>query len=77
MEIKFKNINHRKDFISVDEKTAISAHGEIFEVGDIVKHESQGDDIATIHSFLLDKESMDVLAQTNLGTARICFIYKK
>lgn len=29
MEINFKNNNHRKDYLSVDGKTAISAHGEI------------------------------------------------
>jgi hypothetical protein len=76
MEIKFENSNHRKDFLSVDKQTAISAHGEIFDVGDVVKHQSEGDDTATISSFFLDEETMDVVAQTNLGTARICFLYK-
>jgi hypothetical protein len=75
-EIKFKKLQHRKDFLSVDQKTAISAEGEIFEVGDSVKHESQGDEIAEIKSFRLNVDSMDVVAQTNLGEARICFIYK-
>jgi hypothetical protein len=76
MYIDFKNVEHRKDYLSVDKETAISAHGEIFQIGDVVKHESQGDDTAIIQSFSLDEESMDVIVQTNLGTARICFIYK-
>lgn len=71
-----KELKLRRDFLSVDEKVAISAHGEIFEVGDKVKHESQGDEIAEILSFELDKVTNDVVARTNLGTAKICFIYK-
>ena len=67
---------YRIDYLSVDKQIALSAEGEFFKVGDIVKHESEGDDTATIESFFLNEETMDVLAQTNLGAARICFIYK-
>lgn len=76
MIIDFKEIEDRKDYLSVDKLTAISAEGELFRVGDVVKHESQKDEEATITSFSLDEKTMDVIAQTNLGTARICFIYK-
>lgn len=74
--ITFDKLSHRRDYLSVDKQVAISAEGEIFEVGDIVKHESQGDSQATISAFTINEETMDVVAQTNLGTARICFIYK-
>ena len=37
MIINFKNVNHRKDYLSVDKLTAISAEGELFEVGDLVE----------------------------------------
>ena len=37
MNIDFKNVNHRKDYLSVDKLTAISAEGQLFEVGDIVE----------------------------------------
>jgi hypothetical protein len=74
--INFTEIKDRKDYLSVDKLIAISAEGSIFHIGDIVKHESQEDETATIQSFLLDRDSMDVIAQTNLGTARICFLYK-
>ena len=77
-EIDFKQfeVKIRKDYLSVDKETAISSEGEIFSIGDKVKHESQGEEIATIESFSLNEETMDVIAQTNLGTARISFLYK-
>jgi hypothetical protein len=75
-EINFKQIKYRKDFLSVDGKTAISAEGEIFDIGDVVKHDSQGDEVAIIKNFRTDETSMDVIAQTNLGSARICFLNK-
>lgn len=73
---ELEDVKYRKDYLSVDKQTAISAHGEFFEVGDVVKHESQGEEKATIESFYLDEVEMDVIAKTTLGTARICFIYK-
>lgn len=33
--VNFKNLNYRKDFLSVDKLTAISSEGDIFEVGDV------------------------------------------
>lgn len=78
-EINFKNVYDRQDYLSVDETTAISSNGEIFHIGDVVKHEDNAvaDQEATIISFSLNKETMDVIAQTERGTARISFIYKK
>lgn len=73
----FANFENTKDFLSVDKKTAISANGEVFHIGAVVMHESEGNDMATITSFSLNEETMDVIAHTNLGTARICFIYNK
>jgi NADH dehydrogenase FAD-containing subunit len=66
--INFNEINNIKDFLSVDEKTAISAHGEIFNIGDLVEHEDDGG-VATIQSFELDKQSNDVRANTEKGWA--------
>lgn len=76
-EIYFKESSNRKDFLSVDEKTAISAHGEIFNIGDLVEHEDEEAGVATINSFSLDKQSNDVKAHTEKGWTRICFIKKK
>lgn len=75
-EIDFKNIKDRKDYLSVDGLTAISSEGEIFHVGDVVKHESENSDTAKISKFFLNEETMDIIAQTNLGAARISFLYK-
>ena len=74
--INFNEINNRKDFLSVDEQTAISAHGEIFNIGDLVRHQDTEVGNATIQSFELDKQSNDVRANTEKGWARICFISK-
>lgn len=76
MLVNFENVEHRKDFLSVDQQTAISAHGEIFKVGDTVKHESQEDEIAVIQHFYLDIENDEVRAQTTKGNAAIVFLYK-
>lgn len=75
-EINFKDVNNRKDFLSVDGETAISAHGEIFNIGDLVEHEDTEAGQANIISFELDKKSNDVRANTEKGWARICFITK-
>lgn len=73
--IKFNNIDNRVDYLSICETKAISAHGELFNVGDIVKKDDN-DGVATIHAFELDKESMDVKAHTDKGWSRIVFITK-
>jgi NADH dehydrogenase FAD-containing subunit len=74
--IKFDNVENRTDYLSVDKSKAISAHGEIFTVGDLVKHDDKEAGTATIQSFAFDYESNDVIANTEKGSARICFITK-
>lgn len=69
-------VKNRKDFISVDRLTAISSRGDILNVGDTVKHDSEGDDTAVIESFHPDVATNDVMAQTNLGRARISYLQK-
>lgn len=68
----------RVDFLSLDKKQAISAEGIVFNVGDTVYHESAPDnESAVINFFEVDENTMDVVAHTTLGTARIVFLYKK
>lgn len=74
--VKFDNIENRIDYLSVDKSKAISAHGEIFTVGDLVEHQDKEAGTATIKSFAFDYESNDVVANTEKGSARICFISK-
>lgn len=75
MSIKFKNINDRQDYISIDKKTAISAEGEIFKVGNKVTHDGADfNEVAIINKFSINKKSYDIIAHTNLGTARISFL---
>jgi hypothetical protein len=76
MSVNFKNIEDRRDYLSIDKMTAISSHGEILHVGDSVKHESQGDEIAVIKYFKLNIKSNDIEAMTTKGKAKISFIYK-
>lgn len=70
-------LKHRQNYISVDSMTAINSYGEIFSVGDVVKHESEGDTTAIIESFYIDIEYNEIKAKTNLGTCHIDFIYKE
>lgn len=75
-EINFTNINYRKDYLSVDKLTAISAEGEIFEIGDVVKHDDKEAGQATIKSFYFNYETNDVGVNTEKGSSNICFITK-
>jgi hypothetical protein len=74
--INFNNVENRIDYLSIDKYKAISAHGEIFTIGDLVEHEDKEAGTATIQSFSLDYKSNDVVATTEKGSARICFISK-
>lgn len=74
--IKFNNVENKTDYLSVDKTKAISAHGEIFTIGDLVEHDDKEAGTATIQSFAFDYESNDVVANTEKGSARICFISK-
>lgn len=74
--IDFQKIDNRKDFLSVDKLTAISAQGEIFTVGDLVEHDDENAGQAIIKHFELDEKSNEVKAITDNGWAHICFISK-
>lgn len=72
----FENVDDRQDYLSIDKKTAISAEGLILRVGETVYHDGTDNESATINEFSIDEESYDIIAHTNLGTARISFLYK-
>jgi hypothetical protein len=68
----------KEDFINVSRTRAISSEGEVFELGDKVMHEGVPENqIGTVSSFFLDKETNDVLAETEFGYGRISFMYKE
>lgn len=67
----------RKDFISIDGLTAISAEGDVFNIGDVVIHD--GDELkrpAMILGFEINKETYDVVAMSIYGSGRISFLRK-
>lgn len=75
--VDIKAIKFRQDYISVDTLTAISSEGEVFEVGDKVKHEGDPDNkVGTIESFHLDTVKNEVQAVTEHGLGSISFLYK-
>jgi len=74
--INFSKIENRVDYTSLDKTKAISAEGELFTIGDVVQHEVEEAGTATIKSFSFDYETNDVIANTEKGSVRICFITK-
>jgi hypothetical protein len=75
--VDIKTIKFRKDYLSVDTLTAISSEGEIFEVGDKVKHEGDPlNKIGTIERFHLNLSRNEIEAVTEHGVASISFLYK-
>jgi hypothetical protein len=76
-DVVIKQIKYRKDYLSADKKTALSAEGSFFEVGDIVKHEgAPEDEVAQIITFSINWETQDIIAHTSRGEARISYLYK-
>lgn len=74
--IELRDPSLRQDYISMDHKTAISSEGVIFKIGDKVKHQGESEDeTAFIKGFRLDYDSMDILAETTKGYAKISFLY--
>lgn len=74
--IDIKASDLRQDYISVDLTTVISSEGEIFKIGDKVIH--NGDiqkNVGVIQLFDCNRETMDIIAITDRGKARICFLY--
>ena len=66
----------RKNFISVDKKSALDSFGRRFEVGDYVSHEDGEVGEAVILSFEAVEEDNEVKVHTNKGWAHIDFIVK-
>jgi hypothetical protein len=76
--IEIKAITNRRDFMSIDKTVVLSAEGAFFHVGDTVYHEgAPEDESATINSFFINEESMDIIARTTKGEGRISFLYTK
>ena len=75
-EINLIDINDRRDYISMDHESAISAHGIIFRVGDGVYHDDPDDDtgIGIIRGFRFDYNTMNIIAETDKGWSRIVFL---
>lgn len=74
----FDEIKNRKDYLSVDKLTAISAEGVIFHVGDVVYHEGDTENKpGTIQKFKLDIEDNSILAFTEHGFGHISFLFYK
>lgn len=71
------SIDFKQDYININKTVAISAHGIIFKIGDIVCHEGSEieGETAKIESFSINEETQDIIAHTTKGTARICFIF--
>jgi hypothetical protein len=75
--VDIKTIKFRKDYLSVDTLTAISSEGEIFEVGDKVKHEGDSlNRVGTIEKFHINSTKNEVEAVTEHGIGSISFLYK-
>lgn len=74
--LNFKNIDNRVDFLSVCRTKAISAEGELFTVGDLIKHDSKKNETAIIQNFTIDEENGGIIVNTDKGWARIFFITK-
>ena len=75
-KIYITEIKNRKDYISVDKQTVISGDGEILNIGDIVNHDDENAGTAIIKSFDLDIQTNDIIAITDKGKARICYLTK-
>jgi len=71
------DVEFRYDFLNIDQNVAISAEGVIFKVGDVVCHGGSPIDgeTATISKFTINHDSIDVIAHTERGEGRICFLY--
>lgn len=67
---------YRKNYISTDGLTAMAGLGDFFEVGEATKHQSTGDEIATIISFEHDIKMNEVKVNTTKGYCYIDFLVK-
>ena len=71
-----KELDKRRNFISVDEKMVINSYGEYFVVGEKVKHEDTEAGEATIISFESDVDKNEIRVYTDKGYAHIDFLVK-
>jgi hypothetical protein len=65
------------NFISVDRQQAMNSYGQVFSVGDYVKHDDKRSGEAKILSFEVDEESNEIKSHTDKGEAHIDFIWKE
>lgn len=65
-----------QNFISVDQRTAISSYQEYFTVGETVTHQDTTVGQAIIHSFVPEVISNEVLVRTSKGIAHLDFLVK-
>lgn len=73
MKPEFK---YRKNYISTDGLTAMAGLGDFYEVGEEVKHQGAGDEVATIISFEHEVEMNEVKVTTTKGTCHLDFLVK-
>ena len=77
-KINFKNVKNRKDFLSIDDKTAISSYGDVFNIGDKVSHKG---DISSkkvkILRFEINIGTQDIIAHYKEGASTISLLYFK
>lgn len=66
----------KQNFISVDKSAAVSSWGEYFGIGELVSHEDNDADTATILGFELDIESNEVKVITDKGWTHLDFLVK-
>jgi hypothetical protein len=66
----------RQNFISVDEKTVINSYGEVFTIGEVVKHEGNGSETAVILGFTPIPDRNEIRVYTDKGYAHIDFLVK-
>lgn len=66
-----------RNFLSVDKQISINSYGDMFYVGDVVKHDDDEAGIGTIESFEIDESTIEVRAITEKGWAHVDFISKE
>ena len=77
-KINFKNVKNRKDFLSIDDKTAISSYGDVFNIGDEVSHKGDiSNKKVKILRFEINKVTQDIIAHYKEGASTISLLYFK
>lgn len=66
----------QQNFISVDEKTVINSYGEVFTIGEIVKHDDDDAGDATILRFETVIDRNEIRVHTDKGYAHVDFLVK-